>query len=520
MHEIETSTFPIINTDAERYLNIGAGLFSLGKSQEAVACYQRAAEINPNNAEIYYNMGVALNRQDKSEAAILCYCKALKISPNLARAYIEMGLAFNDQGQPEEAIACYLKALEIAPNHASAFNNLGTALKAQGKTDEALTNFRHAIEFDPELDEAHINLGCACQDLGNIEEAIRCFRNAIEIRPTSSEALCFLGDALLALQNTSEAITCYQHAVEIDPEHVQAFYHMGLALTQQGKTENYMDAYADKCNRYHYWLVVLIRQWGAQDLHGATIKLEEFRNMLRQQLDRDNIDDVKPIVRSLWKTGDDAALHIDWLYGSKKMSPVISELAFAAGDDALGIRYLGYSDPEDQDRTLYKGPYNRLMPRMARLSSLGLNRDGNTGERTVEPMTEQEIAREFNATTKWILGLQDAKLKRNALMYALPVLQDMAITRTVALVQGLEDSGLRYEMSRRLMFYWSMSLYTPKGEPRKVRLGSPYGTPKSPEQAERERQAYIRWLSSLPTKLRDLAIRFNPPLQHHFKQRP
>ena len=82
LHEIETSTFPIINTDAERYLNIGAGLFSLGKSQEAVACYQRAAEINPNNAEIYYNMGVVLNRQGKPEAAIVCYCKALKISPN------------------------------------------------------------------------------------------------------------------------------------------------------------------------------------------------------------------------------------------------------------------------------------------------------------------------------------------------------------------------------------------------------------------------------------------------------
>ena len=102
MHATETSSFPIINTDAEKYINIGAGLFSLGKSQEAVACYQRAAEINPNNAEIYYNMGVALKRQGKSEAAILCYCKALKISPNLARAYIEMGLAFNDQGQPED----------------------------------------------------------------------------------------------------------------------------------------------------------------------------------------------------------------------------------------------------------------------------------------------------------------------------------------------------------------------------------------------------------------------------------
>ena len=46
---------------------------------EAIACYDRAIEINPQNADAHYNKGLSLASIEKFTEAIACYDKALEI---------------------------------------------------------------------------------------------------------------------------------------------------------------------------------------------------------------------------------------------------------------------------------------------------------------------------------------------------------------------------------------------------------------------------------------------------------
>ena len=53
-----------------------------GKADEAVACYQRAIEIDPNFAEARFNMGLLLDRNGRTAEAIAQWQEAIRLRPD------------------------------------------------------------------------------------------------------------------------------------------------------------------------------------------------------------------------------------------------------------------------------------------------------------------------------------------------------------------------------------------------------------------------------------------------------
>ena len=56
-----------------------------GKLSDAIACYDRAIELNPNLSATWNNKGYALSRLGKHKEAIECFDKALTISPGFGQ---------------------------------------------------------------------------------------------------------------------------------------------------------------------------------------------------------------------------------------------------------------------------------------------------------------------------------------------------------------------------------------------------------------------------------------------------
>ena len=52
------------------------------KLEEAIKCYNRAIEIDPNFYQAYYNKGLALYDLNKGEEAIENLIKSVQLSPN------------------------------------------------------------------------------------------------------------------------------------------------------------------------------------------------------------------------------------------------------------------------------------------------------------------------------------------------------------------------------------------------------------------------------------------------------
>ena len=106
------------------------------------------------------NLGVALKDQGKLDEAVACYRRALELNPDFAAAHSNLGNALQDLGRPEEAIACHRRALQLKPEYAEAHNNLGNALKDQGHLDEAIACYRRA-QLNQSLKEALLHGGLA-----------------------------------------------------------------------------------------------------------------------------------------------------------------------------------------------------------------------------------------------------------------------------------------------------------------------------------------------------------------------
>jgi len=62
-------------------INKGLSLEAVGKFQEALACYDRALQLNPRFAEAWHSKGAALGSLKRPQEAITCFNRALELNP-------------------------------------------------------------------------------------------------------------------------------------------------------------------------------------------------------------------------------------------------------------------------------------------------------------------------------------------------------------------------------------------------------------------------------------------------------
>ena len=59
--------------------NKGDALYFLGKYDEAIKCYDKAIEIDPNDADVWNNKGLALNSLGNNDEAKKCYDRSREL---------------------------------------------------------------------------------------------------------------------------------------------------------------------------------------------------------------------------------------------------------------------------------------------------------------------------------------------------------------------------------------------------------------------------------------------------------
>src|SRR6185369_11681590 len=146
---------------ATDHLNRGTELLAQGKIDEAIAQYQEAVRLSPEDEDMHYNLALALGKQGNRTLAKEHYLEALRIYPDYTEAHNNFGNLLVAEGKYDEAIEHFKAALKLAPDNASAQNNLGTALARQGNAAQAIPYFSEAVRLQPDYVEAHYNLGSA-----------------------------------------------------------------------------------------------------------------------------------------------------------------------------------------------------------------------------------------------------------------------------------------------------------------------------------------------------------------------
>jgi len=93
----------------------GASHLNTGKTEKALADFNRAIKIDPKKAAGYLGRANTLNILGQYENAIADYTITIEINPKLANAYVNRGSAYSHLGEIEKAIADYEKGLALNP---------------------------------------------------------------------------------------------------------------------------------------------------------------------------------------------------------------------------------------------------------------------------------------------------------------------------------------------------------------------------------------------------------------------
>ena len=160
--------------------NKGNALDDLGRYAEAILCYDRALEIDPEytlaknnrecalkkkdtapkNTDTWNSRGTTLKNQGRYAEAIRCYDRVLEIDPEYASAWFSKDNALDDLGRYGEAIQCFDRALEIDPEDTFTKNARDDALKkkaAAAKPDISIT-LSHTSLYANEWDKIELTL--------------------------------------------------------------------------------------------------------------------------------------------------------------------------------------------------------------------------------------------------------------------------------------------------------------------------------------------------------------------------
>ncbi len=202
-------------TDFYRLFDEAVQLMEKGQYNDAVAGWQKALALNPDDAKAHLNLGYVMQQSGRLDEAIDQYRTALKINSSYAAAHTNLGIALATAGKVEEGIEHFEMALGIDPESSAAHGNLCAALLEKHQYDLAIDHCRKAVTANPENAEAQNVLGTALARAGSLDEAAEHVIKAAQINPDSLEYQYNCGRILAAAQRLADAIPHFEKAVSL-----------------------------------------------------------------------------------------------------------------------------------------------------------------------------------------------------------------------------------------------------------------------------------------------------------------
>ncbi|MGC8685497.1 MAG: tetratricopeptide repeat protein, partial [bacterium] len=127
-------------------------------SDQELACYKKAIEVDPTFAPAYYNMGIIYVKRGMNQEAISSFNQFLKFSNDETKKQEVRKVIAELGGEPANQNTTQSQPLSSdLKQEAIKLYNAGAALN--DNSDKEMQYYLQAIVLDPELAPAHLNLG-------------------------------------------------------------------------------------------------------------------------------------------------------------------------------------------------------------------------------------------------------------------------------------------------------------------------------------------------------------------------
>ncbi len=146
--------------------------------------FRHAVDVTKENHVAHETLGLAYANEGKSQQALAEFNKALNIGPDCPELHVCIGNLFDKNGQLGEAARQYEIVTRLNPGRAAGHVLYGRTLQKMGKIREAISEYELAISMEPQNAQLYDSLGLAHLQQGQFDEAIRHFAMALKLDPS------------------------------------------------------------------------------------------------------------------------------------------------------------------------------------------------------------------------------------------------------------------------------------------------------------------------------------------------
>ncbi|MHC5083179.1 MAG: tetratricopeptide repeat protein [Planctomycetota bacterium] len=121
----------------------------LGEYEEAKACYEKAAVLEPDDAGPYVGTGVIALQQGKLDDAEIAFRVGLRLDPQNSKAYAGQAMIAQQRGSMAEAFDLFLKCLDLDSDNMAAMLGLFQVSCQMGSFGRVIDYLKHYLEKHP-----------------------------------------------------------------------------------------------------------------------------------------------------------------------------------------------------------------------------------------------------------------------------------------------------------------------------------------------------------------------------------
>jgi ribosomal protein S12 methylthiotransferase accessory factor len=148
----------------------GRNMYDQGLVEPALACFQRALTLEPNDEDtpyLYSYIGSCLRDLQRFEEAVPALEKGLELDEERPDIHNILGVCHFKTDRFEQAVHHFQRAVELNPVSAIDYANLAINLQRLGRREEAIHNYQIALGQDPEISFAAENLAVLLAEQDN-----------------------------------------------------------------------------------------------------------------------------------------------------------------------------------------------------------------------------------------------------------------------------------------------------------------------------------------------------------------
>jgi len=250
-HEVKIiEAIPVDDRTPKMETALGAAYQQLKQSKEAIAAFQRAADMEPGDPATRDALAQALLSDNQLDEALKQYTDLAESDPDNAGALVHIGEIQRRQGKFEDALATIRKARKIDPESLDAGYNEGLLLDVLGRFDEAAQVYEKMVDMTSHAngaykDDERNNRGIFLERLGSVykeqnktPEAIATYQKMIDMGgETAVRGYQYQADTWRDARQYDKAVDVARKAVEANPRDRDLKLMLAGELGDLGKTD-------------------------------------------------------------------------------------------------------------------------------------------------------------------------------------------------------------------------------------------------------------------------------------------